>query len=161
MGAEVSELFDPTAWRPVEGFTFTDITYHRAVDGGTVRIAFDRPEVRNAFRPGTVDELYRALDHARIRDLVVETGAGRLVVGLPISLDGSLGPAARGVLDEVEELGATIGVPVETYDERLSTVTAERLLREQGVKGPDRRAVVDKVAAAVILQAWLDGRPPT
>jgi naphthoate synthase len=62
----VSELFDPTAWRPVEGMDFTDITYHRAVDQGTVRIAFDRPEVRNAFRPRTVDELYRALDHARM-----------------------------------------------------------------------------------------------
>jgi naphthoate synthase len=61
----VSALFDPSAWRPVEGFTFTDITYHRAVDQGTVRIAFNRPEVRNAFRPHTVDELYRALDHAR------------------------------------------------------------------------------------------------
>ena len=62
----VSELFDPDAWRPVAGFEFTDITYHRAVDQGTVRIAFDRPEVRNAFRPHTVDELYRALDHARM-----------------------------------------------------------------------------------------------
>jgi naphthoate synthase len=61
----VSELFDPSAWRPVEGFTFTDLTYHRAVDHGTVRIAFDRPEVRNAFRPSTVDELHQALDHAR------------------------------------------------------------------------------------------------
>jgi naphthoate synthase len=60
-----SELFDPDAWRPVEGFDLTDITYHRAVDTGAVRIAFDRPEVRNAFRPGTVDELYRVLDHAR------------------------------------------------------------------------------------------------
>jgi naphthoate synthase len=63
--AAPSELFDQTAWRPVDGFDFTDITYHRAVDTGAVRIAFDRPEVRNAFRPGTVDELYRALDHAR------------------------------------------------------------------------------------------------
>ncbi len=61
----VSEIFDPDAWRPVEGFAFSDITYHRAVDQGTVRIAFDRPEIRNAFRPQTVDELYRALDHAR------------------------------------------------------------------------------------------------
>jgi naphthoate synthase len=60
-----SELFDPGAWRPVDGFDFADITYHRAVDTGAVRIAFHRPEVRNAFRPGTVDELYRALDHAR------------------------------------------------------------------------------------------------
>ena len=61
----VSEIFDAQRWRPVEGVSFTDITYHRAIDQGTVRIAFDRPEVRNAFRPGTVDELYTALDHAR------------------------------------------------------------------------------------------------
>jgi naphthoate synthase len=60
-----SEIFDPAAWREVPGFAFTDITYHRAVDTGAVRIAFDRPEVRNAFRPGTVDELHTALDHAR------------------------------------------------------------------------------------------------
>jgi naphthoate synthase len=61
----VSALFDPDAWRPVAGFDLTDITYHRAVAGGVVRVAFDRPEVRNAFRPHTVDELYQALDHAR------------------------------------------------------------------------------------------------
>lgn len=61
----VSEIFDPAAWRPVEGFDLTDITYHRAVDSGTVRVAFDRPEVRNAFRPGTVDELLNVLEHAR------------------------------------------------------------------------------------------------
>ena len=62
----MSELFDPDAWRPVEGFEgLTDITYHRAVGTGAVRVAFDRPEVRNAFRPHTVDELHRALDHAR------------------------------------------------------------------------------------------------
>lgn len=65
----VSEIFDPSAWAPVEGFDLEDLTYHRCVldgpRGATVRIAFDRPEVRNAFRPGTVDELYRTLDHAR------------------------------------------------------------------------------------------------
>ncbi len=61
----ISEIFDADAWREVEGFAFTDITYHRSVEHGTVRIAFDRPEVRNAFRPHTVDELYRAMDHAR------------------------------------------------------------------------------------------------
>jgi naphthoate synthase len=68
--AVVSELFDPSSWEQVAGFDFTDITYHRCVrtgaERGTVRIAFDRPEVRNAFRPHTVDELYRALDHARM-----------------------------------------------------------------------------------------------
>jgi naphthoate synthase len=61
----VSEHFDPSAWEPVAGFDFTDITYHRARQVGAVRIAFHRPEVRNAFRPHTVDELYQALDHAR------------------------------------------------------------------------------------------------
>jgi naphthoate synthase len=61
----VSELFDPAAWNEVSGFAFEDITYHRAKDHGTVRVAFNRPEVRNAFRPKTVDELYTALEHAR------------------------------------------------------------------------------------------------
>jgi naphthoate synthase len=61
----VSELFDPGSWEPVEGFELRDITYHRSVKPGTVRVAFNRPEVRNAFRPETVDELYRVLDHAR------------------------------------------------------------------------------------------------
>lgn len=62
----VSEIFDPSAWREIPGFeALEDITYHRAVDHGTVRIAFDRPEVRNAFRPSTVDELLSVLEHAR------------------------------------------------------------------------------------------------
>ncbi len=62
---EISPLFDADTWTPVPGFDFKDITYHRARTQGTVRIAFNRPEVRNAFRPATVDELYTALDHAR------------------------------------------------------------------------------------------------
>jgi naphthoate synthase len=77
---DVSEIFDPAAWTAVPGFEdLTDLTYHRAVDHGTVRIAFDRPEVRNAFRPHTVDELLRALDHARMSSdvgCVLLTGNG-------------------------------------------------------------------------------------
>ena len=76
----VSELFDPGAWRTLDGFDdLTDVTYHRAVDHGTVRVAFDRPEVRNAFRPHTVDELHRCLDHARMTSdvgCVLLTGNG-------------------------------------------------------------------------------------
>jgi naphthoate synthase len=75
----VSEIFDASAWKQVDGFDFVDITYHRALDTGAVRIAFNRPEVRNAFRPGTVDELYRALDHARMSSdvgCVLLTGNG-------------------------------------------------------------------------------------
>ncbi len=76
----VSEIFDAGAWEGVPGFdVLTDVTYHRAVDQGTVRIAFNRPEVRNAFRPHTVDELYRCLDHARMTSdvgCVLITGNG-------------------------------------------------------------------------------------
>ena len=74
-----SQIFDPAAWDPVDGFEFTDITYHRARAFGAVRIAFNRPEVRNAFRPHTVDELYAALDHARMTSdvgAVILTGNG-------------------------------------------------------------------------------------
>jgi naphthoate synthase len=78
--AAVSEIFDPSAWKPVPGFEdLTDLTYHRALAHGTVRIAFDRPEVRNAFRPHTVDELLRVLEHARISSdvgCVLLTGNG-------------------------------------------------------------------------------------
>jgi len=63
--ATTDSPFDPARWAPVPGLELEDVTYHRCVDQGTVRIAFDRPEVRNAFRPRTVDELYRTLDHAR------------------------------------------------------------------------------------------------
>jgi naphthoate synthase len=78
--APVSEIFDPEAWRVVPGFEdLVDLTYHRAREHGTVRIAFDRPEVRNAFRPGTVDELLRVLEHARTSSdvgCVILTGNG-------------------------------------------------------------------------------------
>ena len=75
----VSATFDADAWDEVPGFDFTDITYHRARGVGCVRIAFDRPDIRNAFRPHTVDELYRALDHARMSSdvgCVLLTGNG-------------------------------------------------------------------------------------
>jgi len=75
----VSEIFDADKWRMVEGFSFSDITYHRAVDHGTVRVAFNRPESRNSFRPKTVDELFTALDHARMSSdvgVVIITGNG-------------------------------------------------------------------------------------
>ncbi|MDJ0790408.1 MAG: 1,4-dihydroxy-2-naphthoyl-CoA synthase [Acidimicrobiia bacterium] len=75
----VSEIFDASKWHAVEGFDFTDITYHRANDVAAVRIAFNRPEVRNAFRPHTVDELFSALDHARMSSdvgCVLLTGNG-------------------------------------------------------------------------------------
>jgi putative Holliday junction resolvase len=99
-----------------------------------------------------------ARDHRRIAELAEETGAERLVVGLPLSLDGSVGAAAEAAVAEAELLAAATGLPVDTWDERLTTVTADRHLA--GLKGPARRKVIDKVAAAVILQGWLDHRRP-
>jgi naphthoate synthase len=75
----ISPLFDTARWQAVPGFAFDDITYHRCTDLGVVRVAFNRPEVRNAFRPKTVDELYTALDHARCQSdvgCVLVTGNG-------------------------------------------------------------------------------------
>ena len=80
MATNPSTLFDPRVWREVDGFDdVTDVTYHQSVEGDIVRVAFNRPEVRNAFRPRTVDELYRALDHARLQPrvgAVILTGNG-------------------------------------------------------------------------------------
>jgi len=100
----------------------------------------------------------RQRDHRRIADLAEEAGAEALVVGLPLSLDGSVGRAATGALAEAAELEAATGLPVETWDERLTTVTADRDLMALDMKADARRRVVDKVAASVMLQAWLDHR---
>jgi naphthoate synthase len=81
----VSQLFDADVWEAVPGFEFTDITYHRAKEVGAVRVAFDRPDVRNAFRPHTVDELYVALDHAR---QTTDVGCVLLTGNGPSSKDG-------------------------------------------------------------------------
>ena len=97
-------------------------------------------------------------DHRRLGEIVAEYEAEVVVVGLPLSLDGSEGPAAVGYREEAERLDGHLSVPVETYDERFTTVTAERQLRDVGVRGPAQRKVIDKVAAAVLLQTWLDAR---
>ena len=128
--------FDPTRWRAVAGFDLTDITYHRAVDDagadlGAVRIAFDRPEVRNAFRPHTVDELYRALDHARMTSdvgTVILTGNG------PSPVDGGWAFCSGG--DQrirgrdgyrYESEGADAHAPAQQRREQIDPARAGRL----------------------------------
>ena len=100
----------------------------------------------------------RARDHQVIAAMAEEAGAEALVVGLPLSLDGHVGAAATSALAEADELAATTGLPVEMWDERLTTVSADRDLMALDMKAGARRRVVDKVAAAVMLQAWLDHR---
>jgi putative pre-16S rRNA nuclease len=99
-----------------------------------------------------------ATDHQAIAALVVELEADRVVVGLPVSMNGGMGPAARAAAAEAEALATVLPVPVETFDERLTTVAADRLLLAGRVRGGARRRVVDKIAAAVLLQGWLGGK---
>jgi len=100
----------------------------------------------------------RPRDHRAIAALVAEYEVDAIVVGLPLSLDGSQGPAARAVLDECDALAGLVRVAVHTHDERFTTTTAERALTAQHIDGRARRKVVDMVAASIILQDWLDRR---
>lgn len=109
--------------------------------------------------PVTVVERHRDRPrlHRELAELVLEWEAELVVVGLPVDLEGKLGPAAQNVLAERDELAAALPVPVEVHDERMTTKIADRALRERGdLDGRARRQVIDMVAASVILQDWLD-----
>ena len=95
-------------------------------------------------------------DHQAIAALVAEEEAEIVVVGLPLNMDGSLGPAAKAAMAEAEALASVVAVPVVTFDERRTTVTAQRMMIDARLRAEARRRIVDKVAAAVILQNWLD-----
>ncbi len=103
-------------------------------------------------------------DLAALGQIVAEREVGEVVVGLPLQLDGRPGPQAEKVRGLAEALQAALSVPVVFWDERLSTKAAERALLEGGVRRAERKRVVDQVAAALILQGYLDrkahGRPP-
>ena len=132
-----------------------------ALDLGTKRIG-----VAVSDRSGTIASplvvLQRSgrvrVDHERIKALIDEEEAELLVVGLPLSMNGSISAAAKAAIAEARALATLVGVPVETFDERRTTVTADALMIERGMRAPQRRKVIDKVAAAVILQTWLDRR---
>jgi putative Holliday junction resolvase len=136
-----------------------------AVPGG-VRLGIDPGDARigvaasdpSAFLATPVETVARGKgDLDRLATLVVEHGAVLVYVGLPRSLSGSEGPAAGRVRTFAAQLASRVDpVPVRLYDERLSTVSAEAMLRERGRKGRKRRAVVDQAAAVVILQAALE-----
>ncbi len=120
----VSEIFDSTQWTIVKDFSFRDITYHRAKDQGTVRIAFNRPEVRNAFRPNTVDELYRALDHAR---QTTDVGCVLLTGNGPSPKDGGWAFCSGGD----QRIRGADGYQYEPLDENKSTTGRLHILEVQ------------------------------
>ena len=132
------------------------------VDLGRVRIGLAlADEVLRTARPlRTIVRRGDAQDLAAIAALARDYEVSLAVLGLPLDMDGTEGKAARWARSFQPKLAAALGVPVELFDERLSTFEAETRLRDRGVKAKDRRAAVDAEAAAVILQAWLDGRAP-
>ncbi|MCS5681227.1 MAG: Holliday junction resolvase RuvX [Acidimicrobiales bacterium] len=97
-------------------------------------------------------------DHRLIAAIVADVEAEVLIVGLPLSLDGTEGKAAQAARDEADQIQALFPIPVEMHDERFTTVEAEHRLKEQNLDGRAQRKVVDKVAAAILLQAWLDSQ---
>ena len=97
-------------------------------------------------------------DATPLARLVEEYEAGMLVVGVPLTLGGDEGPQARDVRARAERLSVTVGVPAAYWDERLSTAEARRAMREAGLTEREQRGALDKVAAALILQGWLDAR---
>lgn len=94
----------------------------------------------------------------RLRQLIREKEVGLILVGLPRNMDGSYGPAALRVQEFVAALRAALTVPIQTWDERLTSVQAQRLLVQGGVRHRDRKQKVDKMAAAILLQSYLDAR---
>jgi putative Holliday junction resolvase len=99
-------------------------------------------------------------DHQAIADLVVEEEATIVVIGLPLNMSGSTGPAAQAAIDEAAALATVVSVPVVTFDERRTTVTADKAMMEANMRAQARRRIVDKIAAAVMLQNWLDAGGP-
>jgi putative Holliday junction resolvase len=130
------------------------------LDLGDARIgvAISDPERRVAVPHGTIHVGQPPGELKAVAALVRELDATAVVVGHPRSMSGASGPRAQQAEAFAEALRAAVSVPVELQDERLSTVEAERSLREAGLDGRRRRTVVDEAAATVILNAWLDAR---
>ena len=99
-------------------------------------------------------------DHAAIAQLVIDEEVDIVIVGLPLNMNGSSGPAAQAAISEAATLATVVNVPVVTFDERRTTVTADQAMIEANMRAQARRRIVDKIAAAVMLQNWLDAGGP-
>jgi putative Holliday junction resolvase len=97
-----------------------------------------------------------AQDHKKIQELIDEYEVDCVVVGMPLSMSGKVGPAAKSAQEEIKELEIALSVPIYSYDERLTSKTANESMMQANMKAQARRRIVDKIAAAVMLQGWLD-----
>lgn len=131
-----------------------------AVDPGSKRVglAISDPTGTIAQPMATVEAEPRATLAARLADVARHAEAGRLVVGLPRRLDGSLGPEAKAARELADELRKASGLPVALVDERLTTAEAERAMIAGGVRRAKRRATIDGIAATLLLQSHLDAK---
>ncbi len=125
-----------------------------------IGIAISDPTGSMAQPLTVIEKQNEGIDIQKIAHLIDEYDVGEVVVGLPVSLTGQIGPQARIVLEYVEKLRVRLEIPVKTWDERLTTSAAERTLTESGVKRARRKEVVDKIAAAIILQNYIDSKKP-
>lgn len=126
------------------------------LDVGDKRIGVALAQGSVAVPLTVIQRVEEGVDLRRVMTLAQDHGVEVIVVGLPRSMDGSIGPQAETVLGFAAALGHITDVPVDTYDERLSTVEAERLMREAGAKRGKRKENLDAMAAAVILQDYID-----
>ena len=138
----------------------TEPGYVLGVDPGERRIGLALADLETRFaRPHEVIDVMAIDPIERIAEVVAEFGVKRVVVGRPVGLSGSAGPAVDAQRSLVEGLGARLEVPVEEFDERLTTVVAEQGLRASGARPRARKRARDAVAAQVMLQGYLDSRP--
>ena len=131
------------------------------IDPGTKRIGLAISDRSGTIAtPLTVLERSRSRQHddVEIARIVREEDFEVVVMGLPVNMDGSQGASAKAAIAEARRLATVVDVPIELHDERRTTVSADRSMREAGLDSVARRQRVDKVAAAIMLQSWLDGR---
>jgi putative holliday junction resolvase len=129
------------------------------IDFGRKRIGLAVSEGQGAYPLKIMERRSLRADLAAIRSLLIERGVSLIVVGLPLNLDGTEGPSARAARAFAGHLGSATSLPVELFDERLSTFEAEERLREASASRAAKKVARDAVAAAIILEGWLATRP--
>lgn len=124
----------------------------------TIGVAVSDPMLMFANGLVTIKRVDSNKDIEKIKEIIKDKEVTKIVVGMPYNMDGSIGPSAQRVMSFVDLLRKSLEIDIEYVDERLTTVSAERVLIEQKVRRENRKEHIDKIAASFILQSYLDGR---